>query len=794
MSHVRSPGLWPILVLLLLGPAAVAMAQDADHLLLNQVLVQTRGDVSLFGSPFIEVTNPTGEAVVLTDVFLSTAHDAQLSQLYWNVVTGANAGGGTSGNVHGRFPAGMSLAAGEALVISLNGSDEFEEAYGYLPDLEWFEDGAAPDQVPEMVEVFTGSIAAGLGSSGSNTPALSISFDSIMLYTWDGQDDLVADLDYLIYGTDQRVRVDKTGVTVGTSTYLADTAPADQISPGAVPTFGRALLRIDAVEADEVASDGNGVDGHDETSENLASSWTRDAVQDPAGPPASWYFTAPIVLDADNGNARENAPVAVQAEVVAYSGVNLVTVHYRVAGGAWIDLDAPSAGGDIYSAQIPGEPADTVVEWYLTTTSGDDIPTTWPVEGEGGARSYTVVAGIAGVSKLLITELNTGDNIYPFTGMEQIAPEFIEIHNPNAFDVDMSDYYVTDAINYYLSTQVYWAITAGNPTQGTVGGGDYNDFTARFPDGFTIAANQTIVVSLASSGWFERVYGTLPDIEMYADDLSVEGVLQMRPVFLNPGDDLPGDSIFTADRPYGSSLDLLPKGIPELEEFYGEPLILYYWSEGDPIVTDVDVFMWGDEKTGDRRIGFDKTGQPGYSDDTPVADQDWYPEEVSGDKTYTRLDAAEGNQLSRGSNGVDGRDETSEDWSVTFDRVSPTPGLFLAGFEAGTEVVLDVPPRTFLPSLGEEFPIGVVTSDNSETKLRIFDTEGRLVITLYDSRFDGEVSDIADFPTVFNWDGRDATYEKVRAGMYIVHLQAVNVSTGEKTVKTAPVVVATRLN
>ena len=182
--------------------------------------------------------------------------------------------------------------------------------------------------------------------------------------------------------------------------------------------------------------------------------------------------------------------------------------------------------------------------------------------------------------KLLLTEICSGQNIYPFTGMEQIAMEFIEIHNPNDYDVDMSNYYLTDAINYYNSTQVYWNIANGPPhSQSSVGGGHYNDFTARFPDGYTIGANATIVVSIGGSDWFYSVFAFYPDLELYEDGTTADDVPDMRPVFQNPASDLPGDSIYTAGR-YASSDDL-PKGIPELEEYYGEPVILYHWLEGD---------------------------------------------------------------------------------------------------------------------------------------------------------------------------------------------------------------------
>ncbi len=476
------------------------------------------------------------------------------------------------------------------------------------------------------------------------------------------------------------------------------------------------------------------------------------------------------------------------ADVVAYDLVDMVTVHYRATDGDWAMVEAEDGGDGSWTGLVPGFPVDTVVEWYLTSAGENGGTSMKPVEGARAPYTYTVRSLADGVAKLLITELNTGKNINPYEGMFQIAPEFIEIHNPNDFDVDMSDYYLTDAISYVVGAQLYWNITTGTADQTTIGGGHYNDFTARFPDGYTMAPGQTIVVSMASSGWFEGVYGRLPDLEMYEDERSIEGIPAMRSVF----PDTTQNSIFTPGRDPGS--DDMPRGIPEMEEYWGEPLILYHWEEGAPTVTDVDIFIWGASKTGQYAYSFDKSEVDGYLDDTPIADQDWFEDiDETGNVSYTRLDAEEGTQLTFGSNGVLGRDETSENWTMTFDKVYPTPGVFFASLEASETVALTVPPRTFLPTMGETFDIEIVSFPNSETKLRIIDLEGRLVIELWDSRFDGDVSGFPDFPTTVQWDGRDATFEQVRAGMYVVHLQAVNRVTGEKTVKTAPVVIATRL-
>jgi len=102
-----------------------------------------------------------------------------------------------------------------------------------------------------------------------------------------------------------------------------------------------------------------------------------------------------------------------------------------------------------------------------------------------------------------------------------------------------------------------------------------------------------------------------------------------------------------------------------------------------------------------------------------------------------------------------------------------------------------VQPRTFLPGL-EEFPIVITYPDGYEAVLRILDMEGRVVRTIFDSRFDVFGAPINRVE--FAWDGRNDEFELVKAGTYIVHLQAVEETTGERENKTAPAVVATRLS
>jgi M6 family metalloprotease-like protein len=429
---------------------------------------------------------------------------------------------------------------------------------------------------------------------------------------------------------------------------------------------------------------------------------------------------------------------------------SFVTVY--VEGSTAIDLGNVS-DGDTYQVSGP----------LAVVTGLIEIKPRWQAD----------LVEIQGPVKLLITEVNAGLDGYPAVTMSDLAGEFIEIHNPNDTVVELENYYLTDAISYASSQQLYWQIAwAGPPTQPTVGGGNYNDFTARFPAGSTIAPGEILTISLPGSSWFQSVYGIQPDLELYEDDASPDAVPDMRPVFINPVEDLPGDSIFTADRAAGS--DGLPRGIPELEEHYGEPVILYYWAEGDDLVTDIDFFVFGASQEGSYRVSFDKTGvsvgASTYLPDTAVLDQDWFLElDASGD-SYCRADLLEGTQPSAGGNGVDGRDETGENLSATFWYSTPTPGIYSpkpTPVDDNAEL-----PRSVRLGVNHPNPFNPVTTIPFElprtvsVRMKVFDPRGHLVKTLIDA----ETMVAGRHEKV--WNGRNDTGQVVASGVYLVMLEA----------------------
>ena len=365
--------------------AGAAAASDA--LLLTEVVVTPTG------GEFVEIHNPTPAAIDLSDVYLTDATFAPGGSFYYNIVTGANAGGGGFSDFHARFPDGASIAAGAFQTVAMAGSDDFAAAYGFDPDYELFEDGAAADGVADMREALAGSI--------NNQGGLTNSGEVVVLYAWDGESDLVADLDYALWG-DAAEAVDKTGVSIDgpdadttTSTYLDDTAVAaqDVIAPGS-HAAGNSFQRLDFDEGDELQSGGNGIGGSDETSENLSQTWAEIPATPGAGPPppSAWVINE---IHADPAAGDPAMPTATAfAAPPATNSSSWSTTPARPStsrGGHWPTVSASAT---------PSPPAP----WCPTSAQSSSSAAAHPTGGFGNALVQTAATGSLGLN-------NGGDSL-----------------------------------------------------------------------------------------------------------------------------------------------------------------------------------------------------------------------------------------------------------------------------------------------------------------------------------------------------------------------------------------------
>ncbi len=223
-----------------------AVFGSADHLLISEIVLQPST------SEYFIVYNPTDNAIDLTDYYITDATDPANSLYYYNLPTTANYGSTSSTDFTARFPAGSSIAAKSSLVVCIPPITSFSGTHVVTPDL-----SIKDDFLPAI---------AGQSTIGSAPYYLDNAAETLVLFKWDGSAGIVQDVDYILWGSNA-FAVDKSGV----ATYQDDTPVAQQkFTP--VHVDGQKLKRV-AEEGDETQTGGNGITGHDETSENLDETW-----------------------------------------------------------------------------------------------------------------------------------------------------------------------------------------------------------------------------------------------------------------------------------------------------------------------------------------------------------------------------------------------------------------------------------------------------------------------------------------------------------------------------------------
>jgi predicted extracellular nuclease len=429
----------------------------ADRLLLTELVVTpTAGE-------YVEIHNPNAFPVDLSDYYLTDATFAPGGVFYYNVVTGANAGGGGFSDFHARFPDGATIGAGEFQTVALAGSAAFTATYGSAPTYELYEDDPAPDAVPDLREALPGSISGQGGLTNSGEVAV--------LYFWDGASDLVTDVDYVLWG-DKDEAVDKTGVLIDgpdagadDSAYLPDTPVSlqDVVLPGAHPS-GAAFVRIDFAEGAELGSGGNGVGGSDETSEDLSVTWGVAAPTPGAGLPAAWVINEihadPAFPDGDaNGDGTRDSTDDEFLELVNVSGAAVDISGWTLADGFGVRHVFPAGtvvadgcgvvvfGGGSPSGVFGGMTVQTASTGALgLNNSGDSVTladgateeATAGYGSEGGQnQSLTRDPDLTGGFVLHTLATGSGGALYspgtradgsPFDGCEAPPPAELEIY------------------------------------------------------------------------------------------------------------------------------------------------------------------------------------------------------------------------------------------------------------------------------------------------------------------------------------------------------------------------------
>jgi hypothetical protein len=299
----------------ILGAAGGVRA--TEHVLITEFAV------SPTEAEFFEIFNPTEETVDLSNYYVTDFHHVDRfgtdHDFYWTIVNGGlQPDPAFPYDFVVRFPAGASIRPGQTLVISLHDDADFtaywSDVVENVPiDFELNQDGDE-DGVADMVDpgwelIGRPFIQANVGFTNGR--------EEIILFHWDGLSDLVQDVDMVQYSDETSTHVnlspDKTGVEIDgpdeddiPSAYREDTPPAQQDLASTSSPYAHeertTISRIDFAEGSERTVDGNGISGHDETSENYSSTWM-DSSPPSIGSPGE--FGPPALLSAAASGSNE---------------------------------------------------------------------------------------------------------------------------------------------------------------------------------------------------------------------------------------------------------------------------------------------------------------------------------------------------------------------------------------------------------------------------------------------------------------------------------------------------------
>lgn len=355
-----------------IGFKNVLTPPPSQHLLITEVCVRPA-----FGE-FVEIHNPTKTTISLRDYYLTDNVNLR-DNAYTLLAKAATAIADVRvGDFLVKFPDGAEIGPGEYQTVALRAID-FRRRYGQSVN-PTYEIVASDPAVPDMTPV----------KFGPGAPGFDDTDEVVILLRWDGASDLVEDVDYVVWNTP--TLVDKTGLGLDgvdgdtTRSYYDNETPDFLQRPAT--SQAHALLkswqrRPAPREFGELRAGGNGISGHDETSENLARSFREDA---PTPNEASNFFDLEIdsvffvqeippqehPRNLANGiiNPREVIRISIRLRNLGFASTGpLFTVLRSANRFTTIGDDSTSA----FRSIAPQDTASSLVS-YLFSVVNDSLP------------------------------------------------------------------------------------------------------------------------------------------------------------------------------------------------------------------------------------------------------------------------------------------------------------------------------------------------------------------------------------------------------------------------------------
>ena len=641
---------------------------QADHLVFSEVVL-TPSD-----GEYVQITNPTANDIDMSDYYLTDATDGS-GNAYYNLPSGSGYWSGSGFDFICRFPAGYSLAAGTSMKVSLRDNESYVNTYGESADLSLNED---------LLDAINGSSTKG----NASTPKLDNTSETLVLFYWDGTSATVKDVDYLLWGGNS-YGIDKSAVTG----YQSDT-PVSSQSFMAVHATNEKLIRAEnAGEGSESQSSGNGITGHDETSEPLSDTWIT----------ASLISSKPDItgLSLSPGSPTTEDILSFEVTVTDDEGVAAVLLKYEFQSE---DISVPMSeiSTSVYTAQIG------------------------PL-GVSGSLIYSVIAeDISGLK----------DSTSKVAVSISEPPEDMDI----ASLLDDLDSFIGQTIEIDGVVTVPAGRLRTNFTEAFLqdeSGRGIILYNSQLDTSFTRGDSVLVVAEVDDfDGKPELIYSSITVLKQNAsvpvEEISISefNTLRYGYTFVQ----IWGKIISRSD-PFGTNTG----ANISIQDASGEVSTVRIWNSTN-ILFNEDMQLINNELDSLLQVGnvIQVAGIGGeYSGASQI--QPAYDSDI-----IEKLEGQTGN------------------------------------FDA----TLSVSPHPFIPQIGEVIKYSYSFPSDARIKLRVFDTAGRLITTLYD-----EYRGISFYKEA-SWNGRDNLNRLVPSGAYLIHLDVFDAVTGKSYQKIAPVVIA----
>ena len=641
---------------------------QADHLVFSEVVL-TPSD-----GEYVQITNPTANDIDMSDYYLTDATDGS-GNAYYNLPSGSGYWSGSGFDFICRFPAGYSLAAGASMKVSLRDNESYVNTYGESANLSLNED---------LLDAIDGSSTKG----NASTPKLDNTSETLVLFYWDGTSATVKDVDYLLWGGNS-YGIDKSAITG----YQSDTPVSSQSFMSVHATNEKLIRAENAGEGSESQSSGNGITGHDETSEPLSDTWIT----------ASLISSKPDItgLSLSPGSPTTEDILSFEVTVTDDEGVATVLLKYEFQSE---DISVPMSeiSTSVYSAQIG------------------------PL-GVSGSLIYSVIAeDISGLK----------DSTSKVAVSISEPPEDMDI----ASLLDDLDSFIGQTIEIDGVVTVPAGRLRTNFTEAFLqdeSGRGIILYNSQLDTSFTRGDSVLVVAEVDDfDGKPELIYSSITVLKQNAsvpvEEISISefNTLRYGYTFVQ----IWGKIISRSD-PFGTNTG----ANISIQDASGEVTTVRIWNSTN-ILFNEDMQLINNELDSLMQVGnvVQVSGIGGeYSGASQI--QPAYASDI-----IEKLEGQAGN------------------------------------FDA----TLSVSPHPFIPQIGEVIKYSYSFPSDARIKLRVFDTAGRLITTLYD-----EYRGISFYKEA-SWNGRDNLNRLVPSGVYLIHLDIFDAVTAKSYQKIAPVVIA----